>query len=88
MYYFYILQSQKDKAYFYKGSSKDLIKRLKQHNNNLVKSTKSRSPWRLVYYEAYLTETTARLRESSVKKSGSVLTPLLKRIKTSLDGSS
>jgi len=36
MFYFYILQSKKEKDYFYKGSANDLRKRLKQHNNGEV----------------------------------------------------
>lgn len=49
-----------------------------------MQSTKARAPYRVVYYEAYLTEKAARLREAAVKKSGSVSTPLLRRIKASL----
>lgn len=84
MFYFYILQSLKDNGYFYKGSTNDLRKRIKQHNNKEAESTKSRCPWRLVYYEAYLSEKTARKREMAVKKSGSISVPLLRRIKESL----
>lgn len=84
MYCFYILQSQKDKDYFYKGSTNNLRARLPQHNKGEVPSTKSRRPWKLVYYEAYITEKAARLRESSVKKSGSMSVPLIRRIKNSL----
>jgi len=81
MWYFYILQSLKDTNYFYKGSTNDLKRRLEQHNQGLVTSTKPYHPLRLVYYEAYLKEFAARCRESSVKNSGSVSTPLLRRIK-------
>jgi len=84
MWYFYILQSLKQKDYFYKGSTSDLKRRLTQHNHGKAKSTKPRMPWKLVYYEAYLTEKAARLRESSVKKSGSVSIPLLRRIRETL----
>ncbi len=84
MWYFYILQSLKEKTYFYRGSTGDLRNRLNQHNGGLVKSTKARQPYRVVYYEAYLSEKAARLRESAVKKSGSINTPLLRRIKESL----
>ncbi|MBU1868387.1 GIY-YIG nuclease family protein, partial [Patescibacteria group bacterium] len=83
-YYFYILQSLKDPDYFYKGSTNNLRKRLEQHNNSEVQSTRPHRPFQLVYYEAYVSEKAARKRESSVKKSGSVSTPLLKRIKESL----
>jgi putative endonuclease len=84
MFYFYILQSKIDASYFYKGSTCDLRKRMQLHNDGYVRSTRSRRPWRLVYYEAFVTEKAARLREKSVKNSGSVSTPLLKRIKESL----
>lgn len=84
MWYFYILQSLKNEDYFYRGSTGDLRKRLAEHNGGTVKSTKPRIPYRVVYYEAYISEKAERLRESSVKKSGSVNTPLLKRIKKSL----
>jgi len=84
MWYFYVLQSQKDLNYFYKGSTLDLRKRVFQHNGGKVQSTKFYRPLRLVYYEAYLIERAARLRESHVKKSGSISVPLIRRIKESL----
>jgi len=84
MWFFYVLQSQKDTNWFYKGSTNDLNRRLNQHNNGEVPSTQFYRQLNLVYYEAYLTEQSARLRESSVKKSGSVWMPLMKRIKDSL----
>ncbi len=86
MWYFYILQSQKDLNYFYKGSTGDLRKRFKEHGNGEVDSTRPRGPWRLVYYEAYVSEKAARFRERSVKRSGSVSVPLLRRVKSSLEG--
>ena len=84
MFYFYVVQSKKEPNWFYKGSTVDLASRIKQHNNGKVGSTRPYLPVRLVYYEAYLTEKAARRRESSVKKSGSVWTPLMKRIKDCL----
>jgi len=84
MWYFYILQSQKEPKYFYKGSTNDLRRRMEQHNMGDVPSSAPRKPYRLVYYEAYVHEFAARIRESSVKKSGSISTPLLRRIKESL----
>ncbi len=84
MWYFYVIQSQKEPDYFYKGSTNDLTRRLTQHNDGLVLSTRPRRPYRLVYYEAYLNEWAARVREAAVKKSGSVSTPLLRRIIESL----
>lgn len=46
MYYIYILRSEKDKGYYY-GSSSDLGRRIKEHNDGRVKFTKSRRPWYL-----------------------------------------
>jgi putative endonuclease len=84
MWYVYILQSNKESDYFYKGSTNDLRRRLAEHNDGLVDSTRPRRPYRLVYYEAYLTENAARNREASIKHSGSISIPLLRRIKESL----
>lgn len=79
MWYFYILQSEKDdKRYF--GSTKDLRNRINLHNNGFVTSTKNRRPLKLIYYEAYLEESTARKREHTVKSSRGSRTALLKRI--------
>jgi putative endonuclease len=85
MWYFYVLQSSKNSDYFYKGSTNDLRRRFKEHNDGKVDSTRPYHPLRIVYYEAYTSEHGARLRETSVKKSGSVLVPLLKRIRESLE---
>jgi putative endonuclease len=85
MYYFYVLQSLKEENYFYKGSTNNLEMRLDEHNQGLVVSTRPRRPWRLVYYEAYISEKIARDREAAVKQSGSISVPLLRRIKNSLN---
>ena len=84
MWYFYILQSQKNHD-FYKGSTGDLRRRFSQHNAGEVNSIRPFRPWKLVYYEAYTTERAARMREASVKRSGSISVPLLRRIKESLE---
>ena len=75
MWYFYVLQSDGAPDYFYKGSTGDLRRRLVQYSRGEVQTTRSCGPFRLVYYEAYRTERTARLRERSVKRSGSVSVP-------------
>lgn len=84
MWYVYVLQSQKNKNWFYKGSTNNLKRRLCQHNSGEVASSKSYIPLNLIYYEAYLSERVARLREMNIKKSGSVWIPLRRRIKASL----
>ncbi|MEN8252446.1 MAG: GIY-YIG nuclease family protein [Patescibacteria group bacterium] len=85
MWYVYVIQSQKNPNWFYKGSTSDLNRRFIQHKNGEVQSTKFYRPLRLVYYEAYLSESVARKRESSIKNSGSVWKPLMDRIKLSLE---
>jgi len=84
MWKFYVLQSQKDPEWFYKGSTNNLESRIKQHNNGKVESTVPYRPLTLVYYEAYLTERAAREREINIKKSGSLWIPIRKRILESL----
>jgi putative endonuclease len=53
VYYTYVLQSKVD-GKFYKGFTKNLKLRFEQHNEQLVESTKSRVPLKLIYYEACL----------------------------------
>lgn len=84
MWYFYVLQSAKTSDYFYKGSTNDLHRRFAQHNAGEVVSTKPYRPLRLVYYEAYLNEQSARNREMSVKNSGAAWGALMGRVKKSL----
>lgn len=84
MWYFYVLQSKKNIEFFYKGSTNDLRRRLQEHNKGEVNSTRPYLPYKVVYYEAYVSEHAARKRESSVKTSGPVSVPLMKRIKESL----
>ena len=65
---------------FYIGSTKDLKKRLKEHNAGKVKSTKSRLPLKLIYYEAFPDEKSARLRERQLKNDKRAKRRLLDRI--------
>ena len=62
MYYAYILKSLKDNRYYY-GSCEDLEKRLLMHNAGKVKSTKSRTPFILHYFEEYALKGEAQKRE-------------------------
>lgn len=65
-YYTYLLQSEADKM-FYTGYTKDLRKRLEEHNKGLVQSTKNRRPLKLIYYEGCLTQKDATQREKYLK---------------------
>jgi len=55
MNYVYILLSGKD-GKFYTGSTKDLKRRINEHNSGRVDSTKDRLPMKLIYYEACIDE--------------------------------
>jgi len=83
MFYFYVLKSKKDnKLYF--GYTKDLIKRLKEHNFGRTKSTRERRPFILIYYEGYLSKRDAMQREHQIKRRANAFTSLKRRIKNSL----
>lgn len=64
----------------YVGSTKDLRKRLTQHNGGTSISTKADKPWRVAYYEAFAQESLARMREKRLKYDGNAMRELKKRI--------
>ncbi len=65
-YYTYLLKSKKD-GKMYTGITKDLRKRLAEHNAGKSMYTKGRGPFVLIYYEACLLEDKARSRELYLK---------------------
>ena len=66
MFYTYVLRSKKDNK-LYVGQSSDLKKRIIDHNNGLVLSTKDRRPLELIYYESCLNEEKSVKREKYFK---------------------
>lgn len=66
MYYVYVLQSLKDKK-LYIGFTSNLKRRFKEHQLGNSKSTKSRRPLKLIYYEAHLNKKDAQRRERYFK---------------------
>ena len=66
MHHTYVLKSKKD-GRLYVGYSSDLRKRLKEHANSKVLSTKNRLPIELVYYEACMNQQDATHREKYLK---------------------
>ena len=58
----YILKSQKDQGYYY-GHTADLDTRLKKHNTQRVRSTKSRVPFLLYYFVTFQTKSEAYRQE-------------------------
>jgi putative endonuclease len=65
-FYVYVLRSLKD-LMFYAGFTKNLRRRIEDHNNGLVPSTKRRGPFELVYWEGCLNQTDATRREKSAQ---------------------
>ncbi|MEK7156760.1 MAG: GIY-YIG nuclease family protein [Patescibacteria group bacterium] len=65
-YWVYILRSLKDGNH-YVGLSSDVAARIEYHNAGRVRSTKHRSPFELLYKEAYATRAEARVREKYLK---------------------
>jgi len=66
MYYVYVLRSKKDKKN-YTGYTSNLKKRMEEHQNGKVESTKYRRPFDLVYFEGCLDSRDARRREIYLK---------------------
>jgi putative endonuclease len=66
MFYVYILQSELDDE-LYVGCTGDLRKRINEHNNKLVFSTKLKAPYKLIYYESFLNKKDSFLREKWLK---------------------
>ena len=66
MFYVYLLHSAKDNG-FYIGFSTDLKRRLSEHTQGASLATKSRGPWKLIYYEAYTEREDAEGREKFLK---------------------
>lgn len=62
MFYTYVLQSLKD-FNLYVGFTDNVNNRLLEHNSGLNKSTKSRTPFKLIYFEALPTKKEALKRE-------------------------
>ncbi len=66
MFYVYVLRSLKNGS-LYIGYTADLKKRFKEHNNGENMSTKPFTPYRIIFYEAFLNRTDAKNREEYLK---------------------
>ncbi|MDP2705758.1 MAG: GIY-YIG nuclease family protein [bacterium] len=66
IYYTYVLKSEKDDN-LYIGFTNDLKKRIKEHTEGMVKSTRGRRPLRLIYFEACVKKEKAIAREKYFK---------------------
>ena len=65
-YYVYVLYN-KIKNFIYIGYSEDILKRFKEHNSGLSKSTKPYVPLDIIHYEAYRNMQDAKRREIYLK---------------------
>lgn len=83
MNYVYVLKSSVDEE-LYIGSTNDLKRRFKEHNNKKSFSTSWRGPFELVYYESYKNLQDARDRERVLKLRGNSRKHLMNRISRSL----
>lgn len=79
MFFVYLLRSKFYKK-LYIGSTNDLKRRLKEHNDGRYFSTKRYKPWKLFYYEAFCRENLARMREKRLKYHGNAFRELRKRL--------
>ncbi len=82
MYYVYLIQNEDGKRYI--GYTKDLKRRLSEHNSNNNASTRGHR-WELIYYEAYKSEEDAKERERKLKQDGRSRRHLYARVSNSLN---
>ena len=83
MFYVYVLKSKKDNE-LYLGFTNNVERRIKEHNQGLVASTKSRRPFDGIYWEGYKSEEDARKREQNLKLRSRAFAQLKRRILNSL----
>ncbi|MBN8674209.1 MAG: GIY-YIG nuclease family protein [Chitinophagales bacterium] len=67
MYYVYIIESESD-GDFYKGSTRDYLKRLAQHNAGESNFTSTKGPWKLVFVQSFETQSEALIQEKRLKR--------------------
>ncbi len=66
MWYVYVLLSKTTQKW-YIGSTRDLQKRILNHNSGKNQSTKHGAPWKIIYCEIGLNRNDARAREKYLK---------------------
>ena len=83
MYYVYLLQSAKYK-HLYAGCTRKLRERIIMHNQGRSEYTKKYTPWKLIYFEGYLSKQDAYRREKALKTSAQGFRRLRERLGDSL----
>jgi putative endonuclease len=84
VFYVYVLKSLKDEK-LYIGFTRDLRKRLQEHDTGMSQATRYRAPFELIYYEAFKSENDAKRREIKLKLFKRSYAHLKKRIGQSLE---
>ena len=84
MFYVYVLVEGKSHEN-YIGFSKDLKRRIVEHQQGVGAKFTKTGQWHLVYYEAFLSRNDAIDREKKLKQNGNARHQLLRRIKNSID---
>ena len=84
MHYVYILKSLKNNS-LYIGCTSNLVQRIFMHNQNRSYHTKKYSPWKLIYFEAYVSKEDAYGREKALKLHKQGLRRLKERLRNSLE---
>jgi len=67
MFITYVLRSLKNKKRYVGQTSKDVFKRLSEHNRNCNKWTKENGPFKLIHYEEFNSRSEAIKRERFLK---------------------
>jgi len=67
MHYTYVLESTKKPGRYYRGCTRDIRTRLKDHNEGKNKATKSLRPWHIKFCAAFETPELARNFERYLK---------------------
>jgi putative endonuclease len=80
MYYVYLIRSTSDGRWRYIGCSRDLKRRLHEHNAGRNRYTRGKGPFELVYYEAYRYREEAFRREHNLKLFANAYTGLRRRL--------
>ena len=83
MYYVYLLKSLKNQS-LYIGCTNNLKERLLIHNQNKSYHTAKYSPWKLIYFEGYISKQDAYSREKSLKLHAQGLRRLKERLRNTL----
>lgn len=67
MYYVYVIECQQDLSW-YIGYTADLKRRINDHKKGVgCKTTSAKKEWKLIYYEAYISQSDALGREKFLK---------------------